>query len=654
LIYLVWQFLIYNFLFSMNFQVSISKLKVLIIVLLSLLLFIFYSSPGYVSAEEEFSVDSVVTYSFQDSGKTIVTHDIVLENNFSSLYATSYTLTLENIDAENVQAVDDKGTVLSLDVQRNADLTKIIITFSDAVVGKDAARHFQITYENLVFAVKTGEVWEISIPRLGEGSSFRNYSVNLIVPPSFGAEAYVSPKPKSVDNTGSKKSYTFSRDSLMQTGVSAAFGQFQVFTFRLLYHLENPLSVSAETQIALPPDTAFQKIYYSSIVPKPINIQTDDDGNWMGTYKLAARQRLDVTASGSVQIFSSFRPFPKPSEETLAQNLKDAQSWQTSDPSIISLAQSLKTSRAIYDYVARTLKYDLSRVQPNVQRMGAVSALQNPNSAICMEFTDAFIAIARTAGIPAREVNGYAYTENPDIQPLGLVADVLHSWPEYYDRDKGAWIPIDPTWGSTTGGENFFDKLDLRHFTFVIHGKDSVKPYPPGSYKLGSNPQKDVFVSFGKLPADRISLPKLSMAAKNTIPFINSVYSIRMENPGPSALYSLYPLVYFDNIQQSRDYVEVLPPYSNYDFQIKVPFSLLGKNTPDVVRVKISGVNLEIPTNKTQIVINSLLALFAVFFAILITVFIWIRKITFKSISARIASTYAKIINKASQIKNKI
>ena len=637
----------------MNFQILISKLKTLIIVFLVLLPFTFYLLPTYIRAQEEFSVDSLVTYRFQDSGKTIVTHDTTLENNFSSLYATNYTLTLENIEAENVQAVDDKGNVLKLDLQKNADLTKIMVTFSDAVVGKDAVRHFLITYENSAFAVKTGEVWEVSIPRLAENSSFRNYSVNLVVPSSFGAEAYVSPKPKSLDTTNIDKSYTFSKDAILQSGITAAFGQFQVFAFNLSYHLENPLSIPSETQIALPPDTAFQKIYFSKIDPAPAQIQIDEDGNWIATYKLASRQRLDVIASGSVQIFSSFRPFPRPSEETLAQNLKAGQYWQINDPSINSLALSLRTPREIYDYVVKTLKYDLSRVQPNVQRLGAVSALKNPNSAICMEFTDAFIAIARAAGIPAREINGYAYTENPDLEPLGLVADVLHSWPEYFDANKGIWIPIDPTWGATTGGENFFDKLDLRHFAFVIHGKDSTKPYPPGSYKLGSDPQKDVFVSFGKLPTDRISQPNISITAKKSVPFIGTVFSLRIVNPGPSALYSLYPLIYFDNSEESRDFIEVLPPYSNYDFQIKVPFSLLGKNTPNIVRVKISGVSLEIPTNKTQMVINSLLALFAVFFVLLMTVFVWIRKITLKSISAKIASSYAKITGKTSKNKHK-
>jgi hypothetical protein len=624
--------------------------RIFIITFLSTLYFVL--CPGFVHAQSEFSVDSVVTYNFQDSGKTLVTHNTTLENNFSTLYATTYGLSLENIDAENIQASDDKGNALKVDIQKDSGLTKINITFPDAVVGKGAQRHFSITYESSGFAVKTGEVWEVSVPRLGENSSFRNYTVNLVVPPSFGAEAYVSPKPKSVTLIGSSKNYTFTKESLLQTGVTAGFGQFQVFTFTLSYHLENPLSAISQTQIALPPDTAYQKIYFSNVDPRPDNMQVDQDGNWLATYKLEPRQRIDVTASGSVQIFSSFRQFPKPTDEVLSQNLKESQYWQVNDPNIKALALSLKTPKAIYDYVVKTLKYDFSRVQPNVQRMGAKLALQNPDQAICMEFTDTFIAIARAAGIPAREINGYAYADNPAIQPLSLVADVLHSWPEYYDSDKGVWIPIDPTWGSTTGGEDYFNKLDLRHFAFVIHGVDSVKPYPPGSYKLGSNPQKDVYVSFGKLPEGRISQPSITLINKKSIPFFDTIFSLRISNPGPTALYSLTPLVYFDDKLESKGLIDVLLPYSNYDFQAKVPFSILGKNTPDTVSIRVSGSSLEIPTNKNQVVVSSLLILFAGFFVVLIGTFIWIRRITFKGISAKIASAYARFTRKTSQNKN--
>ncbi|HET7098731.1 MAG TPA: transglutaminase-like domain-containing protein [Patescibacteria group bacterium] len=609
--------------------------------------------PTLAQAEGEFNVDATVTYSVQPSGKTIVTHNITLENNFSTLYATTYTLSLENIDTANVSAVDGSGKPLEITAQKDGDKTEIKVSFKDAVVGKNAKRHFSISYENGSFAVRTGEIWEISIPRLTSDSAFRSYTVVLLVPSSFGLEAYISPKADSSEETNGEKKYVFSKDQIGQTGITAGFGAFQVFSFNLLYHLENPLNRTAETQIALPPDTSFQKIYLQKIDPKPSSVVIDSDGNWIATYKMSARQRIDITVLGSVQIFASYRSFPQPTPAELSDNLKETEYWQVNDPKIKSLANQLKTPRSIYDYVSQNLKYNFDRVQPNVVRMGATNALKNPDLAICMEFTDLFVAIARAAGIPAREVNGYAYTENPEIQPLSLVADVLHSWPEYYDKTIKAWIPVDPTWGSTTGGEDFFSKLDLRHFAFVIHGKDSTKPYAPGSYKLGPNPQKDVFVSFGKLPETRTSIPILTVVDKRMFPFLDSVYTVEINNPGPVALYSIYPTVFFDNNINNRDFIVSMPPYSSTKMEVKVPFSLLGKNTPNTIKIVVLGSEIQIQTNKTQVVVNSLLVLFAVFFIILLLVLIKLKKITFTRFTDKIRILKAKIYEEFNKKFNK-
>lgn len=617
------------------------KFKLLVITVLSTLYLVL--STGQAIAANEFSVDAVVTYNVQDSGKTVVTHNITLENNFSTLYATTYTLGLENIDVQNAKAIDASGGSIPVDVKTDGAVTSIITNFSDSVVGKGEQRNFSISYENNSFAVRTGEIWEISVPRLGAENSFRSYKVILRIPTSFGLEAYISPKPVTSETSENGTSYTFNRGDLTQAGITAGFGQFQVFTYSLAYHLENPLNKNAQTQISLPPDTAFQKVYLQKIDPAPDNVTIDADGNWLATYNLTSRQRIDVNVSGSVQIFASYRPFPKPTDEELSINLRETQHWQVNDPKIKALAAELKTPQAIYNYVSNTLKYDFARVQPNVQRMGAVNALQNPAQAICMEFTDLFIALARAAGIPAREINGYAYTENPELQPLSLVADVLHAWPEYYDKEKGVWIPIDPTWASTSGGIDYFDKLDLRHFAFVIHGASSITPYPPGSYKLGPNPQKDVYVSFGKLPENRVSVPAVSIYPVRVLPFLNSIYSVNVTNPGPQALYSMYPTIFFDGKESSRDYIEVLPPFAKYSAQTSVPFSLLGKGSPSVVEVRVLSSTAKIATNKNQVIVTSLLVISALLIIVIIVLMIRLKKITFSKIFATIATVKRKI-----------
>lgn len=611
-----------------------------------LLLSIFYLLPQSVYASNEFSVDTNVTYNIQDNGKTLVTHKVVLENNLSNVYATTYSLVLENIEVSNVKAVSDQGVPFQVDIENGDTKTGIKITFPDSSVGKGTQRTFFISYENSSFAIRTGEVWEISIPRLGEQSNFRNYSLELIVPNGFGQEAYMSPKPLNSQHTQSGYVYIFNKDNLTQTGISAGFGQFQVFTFNFLYHLENPLSKNASTEIAIPPDTAFQKVYIQKMEPKPNNVKVDEDGNWIAMYDLEPRQRQDISVSGAVQIFASHRSFNKPTTEELQENLKETEFWQVGSPEIQNLAKNLKTPKAIYDYVSSTLKYDSSRVKDNVQRMGAIQALQSPNNAICMEFTDLFITLARAAGIPAREINGYAYTENPTVEPLGLVADVLHSWPEYYDKEKGVWIPVDPTWGSTSGVD-FYNKLDLRHFAFVIHGQSSTHPYPPGSYKLGANPQKDVYVSFGQLPTNKVSIPEVSLQPLRTLPLLDSIYTATINNPGPTALYSLYPTIYYDSLENRRSVIDVLPPFSKQQIQITIPYSILGKNTPNMLRVSVNSSFSELITNKKQVILYSLVGVLFIISIIIIVILVKLKKIS-------ILKYFGKILSRRKNEQNTI
>lgn len=616
--------------------------------LIFILLLLF--SPKQILAQNEFIVDVNVDYDVQETGTTEVTHIITLENAFSNLYAKSYLLGLENIDPINPRAFQGSKP-LELTESRNDNSVSLQVNFDDAIVGKGKSRTFTIVFEEDSFAVRTGEIWEISIPRLSGDNSFRAYVVNLFVPSSFGNEAYISPDPLDISTAQGKIKYNFDKKSIQSSGITAGFGRFQVFSFSLSYHLENPLNRTAKTEIAIPPDTAFQKVYYQSINPVPDDVYIDEDGNWLAEYTLKARERVDVAVLGTVQIFASHRVFPPSSQEQLQNNLAENEFWQVNDSELQDLAKRLKTPKAIYDFVTTNLNYNYERVRPNIDRYGAKAALANPNDAICMEFTDLFIALARAAGIPAREVNGFAYTENPEIQPLSLVADVLHSWPEYWDEEKGVWIPLDPTWGSTTGGVDFFSKLDLRHFTFVIHGEDPLIPYPPGSYKLGPNPQKDVFVNFGQLPEERISVPEITAEIKKGLPLNDSKIVVLITNPGPVALYDLEPSIYFDNRLVDSTVVSILPPYASHEFYSRIPFSFFATKTPREIKIVVGDSTLDIPTNRTQVVIYNFLVIFFVLLAIalffIIRAVIRTKKINIK---IKIKEKLRKILNRFKRI----
>lgn len=537
------------------------------------LLFVFTAA----SAQQEFTVNFNTTYRIDVEGKADITQEISLKNNFSKIYASSYTLTLEGKKPENIKA-GEAGKDLPIEVSETDTQTNILVTFPDALVGRDKSRTFELRYTMSGIATRNGQVWDVTVPKLASPELIQDYNLRLEIPSLFGTPAYVSPEPIGRSIERDYQIFSFSKDSVVRAGVVAAFGNFQVFSFDLLYHLQNTQDQEIKTEIALPPDTAFQKVYYTSIEPKPERIYLDEDGNWLAVYKLDPGERLDVKTTLAIQVFASPQEhYAKVNPREHTYYLASTAKWQVNDPQIKGLAQTLRTPRAIYEFVSNKLNYDYSRVREGTERFGAVKALQNPDQAICTEFTDLFIALVRASGIPAREINGYAYTENPAIQPLSLVADVLHAWPEYWDEKSQVWRPVDPTWADTTGGIDFFDKFDLSHVTFAIHGKETDYPAPAGTYKTGLANQKDLQGGFGSLPASLDSTLELRIdKGVLSLPFSPTVNSLTVVNSGPVAFYNIPIFLQSKNstVQTEIKTIEFLAPFSAavIPFEFQAPF----------------------------------------------------------------------------------
>jgi transglutaminase-like putative cysteine protease len=582
-------------------------LKSFLFLFTCLWLFKFLHLPTYAQSEfDQFTTSYETTYTVDDQGSASVNQQITLINNTSKVYASSYTFIVEGKKPQNIQAISGSAN-FPVDIVEDNIRTKIVVTFPDAIVGRDKSRVFTINYDVENIATSNGEVWDLIIPRLAEPEKVNSQKLTVYVPSSFGNPAYISPQPRNKTLNGDTQSFYFEKDDLVKAGVVAAFGQFQVYSFHLTYHLKNPDVGLGEIDIALPPDTAYQRVYYESLSPQPKNIHLDSDGNWIATYRLKGKEQLDVEATVAVQLFAVPQEhFPQVNPKDVGHYLNSTDKWPADDPEIKQLAQTLRTPKNIYEYVVGRLNYDYNRVQENVERLGAKQALLNPDSAICTEFTDTFIAIARAAGIPAREVNGYAYTENPKIQPLSLVADVLHAWPEYWDGRM--WRPVDPTWEDTTGGIDYFNKFDLSHVTFVIHGKDSVNPLPAGSYKTEGNIQKDVQVQFGKLPpAKTDSLLIQIINPKIKLPILGGKRTIHITNPGPVAQYNI-PVYITGSGLTLKDLdetnIEFLAPYGATDIQVSFTSGLIprGNDAKLTVIVGESQIDHKIPPEEIYLV----------------------------------------------------
>ena len=95
----------------------------------------------------------------------------------------------------------------------------------------------------------------------------------------------------------------------------------------------------------------------------------------------------------------------------------------------------LLKARAIYDYVASTMKYDKSG-----KGWGRGDALYacDIRRGNCTDFHSLFIGMARASGIPARFVIGFPI---PEALAEGEIAG-YHCWAEFYVDGLG-WIPVD-------------------------------------------------------------------------------------------------------------------------------------------------------------------------------------------------------------------
>lgn len=545
-------------------------------------------------AASEFIESHNTVYEVDESGMTTVTDTVSLTNKLSNVYADKYFLSVGFTNISDVTVMGEKGLVPA-QVNSTKNQTTINIAFVDKVVQKDKSNNFVVSYKTPDIASRNGAVWEINIPRLEIQNDLGSYVVSLKVPTSFGLAAYITPEPVTKTNLtpsrGVNNQYDFMMDLNGNRSISAVFGTTQYMSFHLSYYLENINPVAQEMTIALPPDTNYQKIWLKSVSPKPLSIKTDIDGNWLAVFKIDASSHQTIVADGIAVL--NFLPSPsRETSESLQRYTLATDLWNTKSPRIVDLSESLRTPRSFYQYAVDHLSYDYGKLNSNNVRLGADGVLDRPTSAICTDYSDLFIALSRAAGIPARELEGFAFTSNDKLRPVSLKKDVLHSWPEYFDVSKQSWIYVDPTWESTTGGIDYFNKIDLNHLVFVIHGTSSYLPLPAGAYKQEGKVTKDVEV----VAVSAVSLPEpvIEMTTEGKV--------LKIKNTGEVSISGdLLVTGSTAGIIDYKTYVEILPPQGIVEITLPIDQSKINGKQKIKLRVSFDEKIYDVETTVTAL-----------------------------------------------------
>lgn len=560
-------------------------MKTLLLTACFFLLFLF--APSVALANENFSLSSDITYSVEDKEMTHVVINMSLTNKTSQYYATQNAIRVGFTNIENVRASDPDGSITP-DVVKDEKGYTITVKFNKQVVGINKTLPFTIAFDTPNIVQQQGTIYEVDIPGIAKQNDYETFNVHVRVPSYFGPPQYIKP------DVGTK-TLDFTKEQLGNGGISIAFGQNQVYAFTLKYHINNTHVFPIKTEIALPPNTNYQEVAIEKIDPPPLQVTQDADGNWLAQYSLLPSDEKDIVVTGKVKV----NLLPKQqieSEEQLKKYLLPQKYWEVENPEIVALAKKLQTPKAIYDYVREKLTYDLSRVNEKKGRLGAIQTLQNPTSAVCLEFTDLFITLARAAGIPAREVDGFGYTHNAIQRPLSFQDDVLHAWPQYYDREKQTWIMVDPTWGNTTNGIDYFNVLDYSHITFVLKGTDSTYPVPAGGYKVpGKEDRKDVNIT----PITESTFP--SPQARATISVDKKQFAgfpvsgmVRIVNPGGVAYPSHQIMVTSNALQPAKQDMNLPPilPFGYVDIPVSFRNTEIFTHKDATISVQIGGATI--------------------------------------------------------------
>lgn len=162
-------------------------------------------------------------------------------------------------------------------------------------------------------------------------------------------------------------------------------------------------------------------------------LQEEGDAELDFSFEVKRREQrvLDFSAATDTPAPALVAPFLK-QDPALTLTLADALQALS-----VSGRSPLDRARAVYDYIIEHFERDPKIVGCGT---GNVARFLDARKGKCADFSSTFVALARAALVPAREVYGLRLS----AEPRADISDDYHCWAEFYLSGIG-WVPVDPS-----------------------------------------------------------------------------------------------------------------------------------------------------------------------------------------------------------------
>jgi len=438
---------------------------------------------------------------------------------------------------DSITLTDSDGRDLTYDAQSTSG-GNLLIQFS---FPRDITYYSPYTvtlqYKSFGLLIKSGNIRDVYVPAFSkdyvftDGQYEEEVDTRVIIPKSLGNINFVLPnstKSESGDNfvVDFKKEDLVGQTAWIQIGTK----QFYSFSLKQDYVKTSPIGFTQNTYKILIPRNADagvikQKVFFSKISPTPYSVQQDELGNLFAEFRVPSNESGQIVIEGYAELDQDnsvdFKNSGKLSDidpQIIKDNTQPGQYWESDSPEIkaavadIFKDKDIKTmsvfeiSQAIYSFVVDKIDYsNVKRFGIN-ERQGALATLEG-GAAVCMEYSDLYIALMRAAGIPARAAFGFGYSALDNA--LASSDSISHQWAEVYIPSIKSWVGVDTTWGENG---NVLIGGDLNHFYTHVANKSPNIPSTTEVRLLGGSAdipeRKSDVAAISAIPDETLSTPE--------------------------------------------------------------------------------------------------------------------------------------------------